>query len=121
MFETCDESFIRKVVECLRLQVFLENDTVVQEGEPGEEMFFVRQGIMEVTTPGGGFSSLGFLKAGSFFGEIAILASHTRRLNSVISLTKSELYSFARDDFVAVLIQFPENVFLAERALSWPR
>lgn len=53
---------------------------IVREGDPGEEMFIICRGKVEVTrsNPAGGRSFLSFLQDGDFFGEMALLRSEPR-------------------------------------------
>ena len=107
-FQSCDEAFIKEIVQSLDLQVCLEDAMVVEEGDIAREMYFLRQGEMSVLEPGGGTRSVATLLEGSYFGEIAVLVSGARRLNTIVSLTKCEFYALSRGALIRILVDFPE-------------
>jgi CRP-like cAMP-binding protein len=53
---------------------------IIQEGDPGDEMFIICRGKVEVVrnSPAGSRSTLSFLHDGDFFGEMALLHSEPR-------------------------------------------
>ena len=48
MFQQADSAFLRALVVRLRSQVILRGDYLFRQGDAGQEMYFVREGQMEV-------------------------------------------------------------------------
>ena len=80
--------------------------TIVREGDPGEEMFVICRGKVEVTrsNPAGGRSLLSFLQDGDFFGEMALLRSEPRNATVravaptlVLVLNRTSLQAVVKD------------------------
>ncbi|RHY15396.1 hypothetical protein DYB36_009887 [Aphanomyces astaci] len=63
-------------------------DTIIQEGDTGREMFFVRRGLVNVEVPTGPPHIQ--LKDGDFFGEMALVVD-VRRTNTVRAVTICDL------------------------------
>eukprot|EP00948_MAST-09A_sp_MAST-9A-sp1_P002190 g2190.t1 len=105
-FARAEDSFIKKLVMSLRLQVALKGIYIFREHDIGEEMFFIREGLVAVCAQGGD-NTVALLQGGSFFGEMALFIENGRRQNSVIAQDQSELYSLARHDLLSILSGFP--------------
>ncbi|HMA30206.1 MAG TPA: family 2B encapsulin nanocompartment shell protein [Casimicrobiaceae bacterium] len=80
--------------------------TIVREGDPGEEMFIICRGKVEVTrsNPAGGRSFLSVLEDGDFFGEMALLRSEPRNATVravaptlVLVLNRTSLQALVKD------------------------
>ena len=89
----------------LRSIVYEPEVVVLQEGDHGREMFFLSHGIAEVVGPKGTLWHI--LRAGGFFGEIALLTD-LRRSASVRTLTYCELFRLDKGAFFIILRQFEE-------------
>ncbi len=61
-------------------QRFADREVIVAEGQPGDSMYVVQSGEVEVvkTTSDGTDQSLGTLRSGQFFGEMAIFEDEVR-------------------------------------------
>ena len=80
--------------------------TIVREGDPGDEMFIICRGKVEVTrsNPAGGRSFLSFLEDGDFFGEMALLRAEPRNATVravaptlVLVLNRTSLQALVKD------------------------
>jgi CRP-like cAMP-binding protein len=81
----------------LQVQPFEGGEVLVREGDEGDGFFIVREGELEVETSGG----LGrghVLKAGDFFGEIALIRE-VPRTATVRSQTRGSVWRLGRADF----------------------
>ncbi|KAL1528321.1 hypothetical protein AB1Y20_009676 [Prymnesium parvum] len=96
--------FIKALVMRLQLAVFSPSDCVVEEGDPGNDVFFVASGHFEVSIRNRKISTL---TAGDCFGEIAVLIPNTRRAASITALTFAEAHMLTVADFNECLADFP--------------
>jgi voltage-gated potassium channel len=76
-FRNADASFIREVIPCLSPEVMLPSDIVFSYGQPGDCMYFIGHGRVEVLAANG-VDVLAVLDEGSYFGELALLENTTR-------------------------------------------
>jgi CRP/FNR family cyclic AMP-dependent transcriptional regulator len=86
-----------------------KNSTVVEEGLPGDYMYVIREGRVKVTkaSDDGREKIMNFLEAGSFFGDMALLANDVRSA-SVKTLESARLLALSRRDFIDLLRQSPD-------------
>ena len=52
IFQNCSKKAVQEIVMQLALQVYLPGDYIVVRGEVGQDMFFVQNGVCEVTKGG---------------------------------------------------------------------
>jgi CRP-like cAMP-binding protein len=76
-----------------------DGETVIQEGDRGEELFIVLAGSVEVLRDGNRMTEL---KPGEHFGEMALIRSQPRSA-TVRSVGQSELMVIRRSDFFEIL------------------
>lgn len=83
---------------------YLPNEVIVKEGEEGDSLFLVGRGQLEVVTKDREDREipLATLKAGDFFGEIALLHPQPRTA-TVRALTPTTLLELKRDDLMPYL------------------
>ena len=80
-------------------------DTVVKQGEPGEEFYIIQEGRCQVTRqPAGGGKELKLaeLRTGDSFGEEALIAETTRNA-SVSMLTDGVLMRLSKQNFIELI------------------
>jgi CRP-like cAMP-binding protein len=70
----CDNATKQRIVYILRPRVFMPTDTIVQEGEQGFEMYFLKRGRVVVTSSSV-CAPLRILSTNDFVGESCLLAS----------------------------------------------
>lgn len=78
-------------------------ETVVREGERGNEMYLIESGAVEVVRAG---SRVTVLEAGDIFGEIALI-SDAPRIASVVATEPTSLVAVNREAFLAALATDP--------------
>lgn len=94
-----DEATMQLVASVLVPRVFMPGDRIVQEGERGIEMYFIKSGKVVVTSSDLSESSpLRVLSRDDFFGESCLLGS-TVSGATVTACTYCECLSLNRDDF----------------------
>jgi CRP-like cAMP-binding protein len=90
----------------MRPLLLLPNEHIVRKGDPGEEMFFIQQGVVEVVSEDGRvvFASM---RDGEFFGEISLVFSCPRTA-SIRTATHCDMFVLSKTDLDQVLKSFPE-------------
>lgn len=76
LFKDVRPSLLRELVLRFEQRIGAPGESLFEAGDPGEEMFFVLGGEVEILGPQG--QILATLTAGSFFGETALLTSAPR-------------------------------------------
>lgn len=94
-FKNASSEFLRDIIPRLDARQFAPGDTLVHEGDVGDEMYFLTKGQVEVLR-GAPPQRLTVLREGSFFGELAILTDAPRAA-TVRALTDVEVYALRRD------------------------
>ncbi len=102
-FASLGPSTIADVTEMLRTIDLPPRATVIRKGEPGDCMYFIASGEVEVDLPGKKVQ----LGEGAFFGEMALLGNNLRSAN--ISTTKlSKLLVLDLVDFRVLMARHPD-------------
>jgi uncharacterized membrane protein len=119
MFELLDEDdrvALAQVVDELSVQ---SGHTLFQAGDPGDSLFIVREGQIElfVKDTAGQRIVLTTAEAGDMFGELAMLDSGARSATA-LALTESELLVLDRDDLVMLFQRLPEAALHMLAALT---
>ena len=106
----------------------MPGDTIIQQGEIGNEMYFLVRGLISIEkmclneeTNEYSSTEIAKLKAGSYFGELALLRdgdrSKQRRAASCISLTDADTRILKKSIFNQVCEDFPElRIYLQAEA-----
>ncbi|EFC50264.1 cyclic nucleotide gated channel alpha [Naegleria gruberi] len=106
LFKSCSQNFIHEVVINLKPRIVMPGSYVIREGEPGNEMFFIGKGVVEVRSKTGVlWSTLG---SGSFVGETALIDSVKRTAN-VISIEYVDLFVLEKEAFDEIMSTYPED------------
>ena len=106
LFAGAGETFLRRLVLHLEPSVAIPGEPIVRRGEPGNRMYFINRGTVDVLAPDES-SVVATLTAGDFFGEFALLTSEPRS-NTVVAREYSNVYSLDRESFDGVLEDFPD-------------
>jgi cAMP-dependent protein kinase regulator len=116
MFAGLDRAAFLSVLSRLERRAITAGETIVREGEPGETMFVITQGTVNVVrqSPGGSPHVVDTMEEGDFFGEIA-LVSHAPRLATVVAETDGELLVLDRACFERISREHPSIGAAAER------
>lgn len=101
-----DRRSLAEVVDLIKLE---DNQTLFRAGEPGESLFLVRTGEIElfINDNVGQKIILDTARAGDFFGEIALLDAGPRSATAM-ALTPSELIELDRDDLLLLFQRKPD-------------
>jgi serine/threonine protein phosphatase PrpC/CRP-like cAMP-binding protein len=99
LFRPLNEREILRVLQVTDTAVYKDGDTVITQGERGEELFIVLEGTVDVMR---GDAKLTTLSPGEHFGEMALIRSQPRSA-TVKSSGTSELIIVRRSDFFEIL------------------
>lgn len=116
IFADLEPSHLDALCRVATIRPYSAGETILQEDEPGDLFFVIVSGQVKVFVDSehGREVVLTHLKAGDFFGEMALFDNDTRSA-SVSALVPSELVVLRRQDFLEVLRdEFP----IARRILS---
>jgi long-chain acyl-CoA synthetase len=94
-FKNASSDFLRDIIPRLDARAFAPGETLVHEGDVGDEMYFLTKGRVDVLR-GDPAQRLTTLREGSFFGELAILTDAPRAA-TIRALTDVEVYALRRD------------------------
>jgi MFS family permease len=89
-------------------------DVIIREGEPGERFYIIAEGRARASKDGEQLREMG---AGDSFGEIALLR-RIPRTASVTAMSRLEVRTLAREEFLAAVTGNPESVEGAEEVVS---
>ena len=101
-----DRRALAEVVDLVRL---VEGETLFRAGEPGESLYLVRSGEVELFIQDnvGQKITLDTARIGDFFGEIALLDEGPRTATAV-ALSDAELIELDRDDLLLLFGKKPD-------------
>lgn len=110
LFEGVSGEFIDRLIPHCELQRYdLRGVTIIRQGDEGDAFYIVRSGFVQVVRQreDGSIRVLAYLRAGEYFGEMALLGEG-RRYASVLTAGKCELLRIGRADFLDLCRQFPD-------------
>lgn len=98
----------RSLLSLARRRRFARNEVVFHEGDPGDTLHLLAKGYVaiRVTTPLGDVATLRVLKAGDFFGELAVVSPAPRNA-TVVALEATETLAIHRNDFEELRVRQP--------------
>lgn len=101
-FEQLDAASIAELVNILRARTVAAGTVLIREGDPGDAMYFLASGEVEVTN-----ATINVrLSEGEFFGEMALLSRQPR--TATVTATKStDLLVLDVNDFLRLLDRLP--------------
>lgn len=108
-FELLGSEDRRALAEVVDLVSLGEGETLFRAGEPGESLYLVREGEVELSIQDnvGQKITLDTARLGDFFGEIALLDEGPRTATAV-ALADTELIELDRDDLLLLFQKKPD-------------
>lgn len=115
ILEPLNESERETLARSLVKHVYAPGELILRRGEPGDSMFIIERGRVEVQLPGtnGKLQQVAVLERGNFFGEMALLTGEPRTAD-VSALEETEILEIRKPAMKQLL---DDNAELAE-ALS---
>jgi CRP/FNR family cyclic AMP-dependent transcriptional regulator len=116
LFQDLEEDEVQQVLNRTSLREFPAGAAIINEGEPGDSLFIMRTGEVEITkqltlvldedTPKERVMIRLKAENGVYFGEMALLENETRSA-TVTALTDCSLLELHRKDFLDLVGQQP--------------
>ncbi|XP_055593775.1 potassium/sodium hyperpolarization-activated cyclic nucleotide-gated channel 4-like [Uranotaenia lowii] len=97
LFKNLPHTLIEDIVDRLVLEIFLENDVIIEAGRYGNAMYFIASGTAGVYSING--KELSHLVDGAHFGEICVIKKEQKRTANVVALEMCEVYKLSYVDF----------------------
>ncbi|XP_076831412.1 cGMP-dependent protein kinase 2 isoform X2 [Brachyhypopomus gauderio] len=92
---------IREMVDCMYEKIYIANQLVIQEGESGNYLYVLAEGLLEVIQNG---KLLGQMRPGTAFGELAILYN-CKRTATVKAVSQSHIWALDRQTFQTIMMR----------------
>jgi hypothetical protein len=109
LFSVMSEDEMNEIAERLQYAPFARADVITKQGNVAHWLYIVAFGEVEVRyePPHGAPQTISTLRAGQFFGEMALLTGEARAA-TVIALTDVECYRLDGKSFQGLLLRRPE-------------
>ncbi len=109
MFSTLSDEAVEALADHAALITFLPDDTVIEEGEKGDALYIIASGSVQVSHQEGEqlSASIAELRAGDFFGEMALLGDKVRKA-SVAAKLPSTMLRITRKEILELAEKYPE-------------
>uniref|UniRef100_A0A672MY11 cGMP-dependent protein kinase n=1 Tax=Sinocyclocheilus grahami TaxID=75366 RepID=A0A672MY11_SINGR len=91
----------REMVDCMYEKIYVAEQLVIQEGEPGNYLYVLAEGLFEVIQNG---KLHGQMCPGTTFGELAILYN-CKRTATVKAVTQSHIWALDRQTFQTIMMR----------------
>jgi CRP-like cAMP-binding protein len=105
LLKDASHDLLRDLVVALRHAVYLPGDLICRKGTPGDEMYFILRGEIEVLDEQN--NVVARLHEGDFLGEAALLTNQARNA-SARAVAFCDLYVLDRATFTAVTKSHPD-------------
>ena len=99
LFKALTPQQLTDVAEHMQKRHFAAGETIIREGEPGEEFFLISDGEVEVIRADHEVARLG---PGDFFGEVALISGEPRNA-TVVAEGGVDAYALGKTDFQTAL------------------
>ncbi len=111
-------SQLENVSQRLKPVRYRQGETIIREGDPGDEMYFIESGRVRVVRQSGSRPLLlAEMGAGDVFGEMSLLTGKARSA-SVTALSEVNLWSLSEADFNELASAYPNLALALSRLLS---
>ena len=99
LFKALTPQQLTDVAEHMKKRHFAAGETIIREGEPGEDFFLISDGEVEVIRSDHEVARLG---PGDFFGEVALISGEPRNA-TVVAEGGVDAYTLGKTDFQTAL------------------
>ena len=103
----------RRLADIGKRRTYAADEAIVREGSTGTALYIVLRGKARVERGG---EALGEIKAGDFFGELALIEEHPRSA-TVVATEETDCLLFPAWEFTSLLEEHPEIAVPIMRAL----
>jgi putative ABC transport system ATP-binding protein len=95
LFKALTPRQLTDVAEKMAKRHYATGDTIIREGEPGEDFFLISEGEVEIVRADHEVARLG---PGDFFGEVALISGEPRNA-TVVAMDAVDTYVLGKSDF----------------------
>ena len=99
LFRALTPTQLTDVAEKMKKRHFATGETVIREGEPGEDFFLISDGEVDVVRADQGVARLG---RGDFFGEVALISGEPRNA-TVLATEPLDTFVLGKNDFQSAI------------------
>ncbi|MEM7413206.1 MAG: Crp/Fnr family transcriptional regulator [Myxococcota bacterium] len=119
LFSGVKDDDLARIADLLIERRFPKHKTIVEEGLPGDYMYVIREGRVQVSklSDDGREKILEFFEAGAFFGEMSLLDDAPRSA-SVRALTDTRIFALSRADFLGMMRRSPDIAMAVVQELT---
>jgi type IV pilus assembly protein PilB len=110
LFQGLGEIELGELITKLHVVTYPAGTTIVKEGKPGDALFFVKAGSVQVKKrePSTGIDlTVATLSPGDCFGEMSLITEKTRSASVVVTEGTAEVMMLGADDFKGLLKEHP--------------
>lgn len=107
LFRGLDEAQLQRVAALARSETYHAHDLIFSQDAPGDKMYIIGQGQVEVRVrdENGQPHSALYLGQGQIFGEMALIDQGTRSASVIAVQNQTTVYYIAGEDFSALCQQ----------------
>ena len=113
LFHGSPPSLLAEISPEIAISEFEEGTLIFNEGDTGNSLFLVAEGSVRISKPGraGKQETLGYIEAGDYFGEMALLDSKPRSAQAAAN-KKCVLGQISKEGFRRILEHAPVDFFM---------
>ena len=95
------DELLKKLADAMEPVYFTKNQKVIHQGAAGDVFYLLKEGSVKCVDNKSDNEDV-ILKAGSFFGELAIINNKPRERDVIVTSQKCTCFSLARAEFLAI-------------------
>ena len=121
LFKDLKEDELQKIADKLTEKVYPPNAVVLKEGAPGDTMFFIKEGMVEVKRKEAYMGinlTVTTLGKGECFGEMALLNEAPRSATVLVATQPTVVLCLEKNSFHELLVQYPSIALFLNRVLA---
>lgn len=100
IFATMPDGDLLNIIDTLKMQMFVQGDIVVRQGEEGRHFYIVYEGVCVATKVSDGEAPQTMThQAGDYFGELALIQDQPRQATVSVASPEAKLLSMDRATF----------------------
>ncbi len=105
LFENLSESELEKILRICVKQTYAKDIIIFKEGDPGDRCYIIISGAVRISKfiPNIGEEALTVLKAGNYFGEMALIDDFPRSAHAIVN-DDADVFAINKTELDKVLI-----------------